>query len=102
MRRPLAKVAHQALLAVGFGAQLQELLLAHKIEGQGARYDEGQILRGFRCDISRIVVKNEGMANLVQTGELTVHGRIDASVAVVEEVDIAFEQTIVRVGVSVD
>src|SRR6266849_370368 len=102
MRRPLAKVAYQPLLAVGFRAQLQELLLPHKIEGESGRYYEGQIFRRFSFDVSRVVVKNEGVANLVQTGEFRLQARIYTSVAVVEEIDVAFEEGVFRVGIRVD
>src|SRR6267142_2356579 len=102
MRRPLAKVAYQALLAVSFRAQLQDLLLPHKIEGKSGRHQEGQIFRGFGCDIFRIVVKNEGVAHLVEAGEFRLQARIDASVAVIEKVDVAFQESVFRISIRVD
>src|SRR6267154_4944775 len=102
MRRPLAKVAYEAFLAVGFRAQLQDLLLPHEVEGESGRHYERQIFWGFGFDIFRIVVKNESVADLVKPGEFRSHARIDTSVAVVQEVDIAFEEGILRVGIGVD
>src|SRR5690349_7801237 len=101
MRRPLAEVSNQSLLAVRFRAQLQNLLLPQEIEGQRACDYKGKEFRGFTFYISGIVLKDQSMADLVEPHELTPRACVGAMLTVIKEVDFTFHEVVVRVGVGV-
>src|SRR5579859_6326348 len=102
MRRPLPKVAYQALLAVIFRTQFQDLLFTEEIERQPAGDDERKALVFAALDISGTVFKEQRVADLVQASKLALGARVNVAVTVVEEIDIAFEQLVVGVGLGVD
>src|SRR5713101_9582079 len=101
MRRPLTQVSYQPLLPIRLRAQLQNLLLTEEIERQRACDYKGQEFRGFTLHISGIVLEDQSVADLVESHELTPRACVGAMLTVSEEVDIAFQELIVRVGVGV-
>src|ERR1700676_4570939 len=101
MRRPLSKVAYEAFLAIPFGAQLQNLLFPHEVEGQCTCDDEGQVFHRFAVEISGIVLKDTRVGNLVEAQELIFHAGVAAMLAIVQEVDVTFQELVVCVSVRV-
>src|SRR4029077_3409361 len=99
MRRPLPQVSYQPLLPVSFRAELQNLLFPQEIERQRACDDKGQEFRGFTFYISGIVLKDKGVTNFVEAHQLTLRARVGAMLTVIEEVDISFQELVVRVGI---
>src|ERR1700719_2100033 len=99
MRRPLSKISNQALLPVSLRAQLQNLLLPEEIEGQRAGDQEGETFDGFAFQVSGIVLKDQRVADLVKAPEFLLRAGVGAMLAVIEEVDVALEELVVRVGI---
>src|ERR1700687_932177 len=102
MRRPLAQVSYQALLPVSLRAQLQNLLLPKEIEGQRAGDQERKIFGRFAFQVSGIVLKNQRVADLVKAHEFILRARVGAMLAVIEKVNIALEELVVRVSIGID
>src|ERR1700730_9855459 len=92
MRRPFAKVRYQALLAVRFRSQFQHLLLPHQIHRQGARHDVGKLFRHVTLDVPGIVAINDCVAHLIQLYQFTPDTRFGRPVAIVEVIDMSFEE----------
>src|SRR6202040_862491 len=93
MRGPAAKVAYQSLLAFGFGAKLQELLLPHQIHGQGRSHLKRKRRRGIGGQIFWVVPEDQGMASFVKFDQLGP-GRLIENFTVFQIVNLAFEQWI--------
>jgi len=89
------------LLPVSFRAQLQNLLLPQEIERQRACDYEGKEFRGFTFYISGIVLKDQGVTDLVKAHEFSLRACLGAMLAVIKEVDISFQELVVSVGVGI-
>src|SRR6202023_3941021 len=94
MRGPAAKVAYQSLLAFGFGAQLQELLLPHQIHGQGRGHLKRKRYGGIAGNIFWVITEDQRMASFVKFDQLWIGGLI-ANFSVLQIVHPTFEQRII-------
>ena len=94
MRRPLAKIRYETLLALGFIAQLKDLLFPEKLHGEGVGNEVREILGVRTFEVFRIVVEDERVASFKKLDELALDAGIQAGVAVFEVVDVAFEERI--------
>src|SRR5579863_4508129 len=94
MRRPLSKVRNQAFLAVGLGAQLQDLLLPEQFERKLSCDHIRKLFGNSTVQISRIVVKDQRVAGFVEADQLALDLGAHRPFAVFEIIDLAFEQGI--------
>lgn len=94
MRRPLAKVGYQALLAVGFRAQLKNLLLPKQIHGERGRNDKGELFVGWTVGVSGIVVKEKCVTDLIELDQFLADAFVRGNLPVVEVVDLPLDQRI--------
>jgi hypothetical protein len=92
MRSPLAKVRDEALLAVGFRAQLENPLLPEEIEGERIGHAVGEIVRLPAFHILRIIAEDQSVAGLIEFDEFAANPGIGSGVAVVEVVDESLEK----------
>src|ERR1700739_1457719 len=102
MRRPLSKVAYEAFLAVTLGAQLQNLLFPHEVERQGSTHHERDMFCRFVFKISRVVVKEKRVADLVESKELFFGAVVGTKRAIVQVIDVPFQELVLRVALRVD
>src|SRR5258708_25806399 len=94
MRRPLPEVRHKALLAVCFGAQLQDLLFPEQIHGKRTSHEVRQILWGAVFYIFWIVAEDQRMAAFVELNEFASHTRIRRHLRVFEIIHFAFQERV--------
>src|SRR5262249_50915919 len=95
MRRPLAKVRYQALLAFGFRAQLQNTLFPEKLHRKPRGHDVGNVLFRTAAELARAVPEDQRVAGFIELVQLTADTRIAEGRAIFEEVDFAAQQRFV-------
>src|SRR6266404_6314893 len=97
MRRPVAKVREEALLAFGFGAQLKNALFPEQIHGEFGGDDVGELLvRVGSSNVARVVAEDQRMASLIEFGEGFACLLGWSGVAIIEVVNAAFEERVYR------
>src|SRR2546427_10014600 len=96
MRRPLAEIPHQALLAVRLRAKLENLLLPQEFEGERGGNEIGKQFGRRAFEILGIIVVDQRVAGFVQLHEFALNARICGSFAVLKVIYLAFEERILR------
>ena len=76
MRRPLAKVRNQPLLAFSFGAQFQDALFPKKFHGKPGGNEVGNVLVRRGTKVARAVVEDQGVTDFVEIVEFAAETRI--------------------------
>src|SRR5215813_15355207 len=94
MRRPLAKVAHQAFLPVLFRTQFENLLFPEEIHRESAGYAIRKFLHRCAFEIFWIILEEQRMAGFVELDELPLQHGISGSSAVLQVIYLPFQQRI--------
>src|SRR5713101_1064326 len=94
MRRPLAEIRHQALLAVRLRAKLENLLLPQEFDGERGGNEIGKQFGRRAFEILGIIVVDQRVAGFVQFHEFALNARICGSFAVLKIICLAFEERI--------
>src|SRR5499427_9963273 len=94
MRRPLSKIAHQALLPVFFRTQLQDLLFPQEVHRESTRNAIGKLLYGRSFEVFRIILEKQRVAGFVELDDLPLQHWIGLPAAVLEVVHLSFEKGI--------
>src|SRR5208283_528002 len=96
MRRPVTEIPQQPLAALGFRAQLEDLLFPKQIEGQGTGDNVGERFLGRFGDVAGQAVEEQRVASLIDFDELAFLLWLNGGFAIFEIVDLAFEKGILR------
>src|SRR5690349_20743112 len=92
MRSPFAKVRHKPLLAIRFGAKLEDLLLPQEVHRERSGDEVREVFSRSALEIFGIVVKNKCMAGFEELHELSLHAGTRGEFPVFEIVHLALEQ----------
>ena len=96
MRRPVLEIPKQAELPLGFGTQLEDLLFPEEIDGKCGGDGVGkQVLWGVG-EVLGNFGEEQGVAGFVEIDELLSFWRIGDEFVILEEIDGALEQRILR------
>src|SRR5262245_56977199 len=89
MRRPLAKVRNQPLLALGFGAQLEDALFPEKFQRKSGGDSVGNVRVRSGTEIARAVAVDQRVAGFVEIVQFAAQARIVGQRAVLKEINLA-------------
>src|SRR5215472_7339961 len=92
MRRPLAEVLEETVLALPFGTKFENLLLPKKVDGEARGDGVGEFTRKAFVHIARQAVEKQGVASFVGFDQFATPGRVNGEIAVLEIIDAAFKK----------